>query len=377
MKRKKTASCSQLLLMCVIGCMILTGAKETQGVDLKTWIETVKRVGPEGKGHEAAIQAMSMLSKQPADSIPQLLEGMNGANRLAVNWLRSAVESAADKGNLPLAEIKSFLEKKDNSPFARRLAFELIVAASPEQKKAMLLEMLDDPSLEIRRDAVELELSKIKALTKQSEKIAGYRKALSHSREIAQIKLIADALSELGEKVNQVKHFGMIMQWHVAGPFENKDQAKFNQAYPPEENQDLKQTFTGMDGIQFGWKQYQSSDEEGIVDLNKALANHKGAIAYAYSDFYCDNPRQVDVRLACINANKVWINGKLVISNDVYHAGMNLDQYIAKASFKKGANTILIKVCQNEQTESWAQRWQFQIRVTDDTGKALVDEKQE
>ena len=78
--------------MCVIGCMILTGAKETQGVDLKTWIETVKRVGPEGKGHEAAIQAMSMLSKQPADSIPQLLEGMNGANRLAVNWLRSAVE---------------------------------------------------------------------------------------------------------------------------------------------------------------------------------------------------------------------------------------------------------------------------------------------
>ena len=131
-----------------------------------------------------------------------------------------------------------------------------------------------------------------------------------------------------------------------------------------------------MDGIQFGWKQYQSSDEEGIVDLNKALANHKGAIAYAYSDFYCDNPRQIDVRLACINANKVWINGKLVISNDVYHAGMNLDQYIAKASLKKGANTILIKVCQNEQTESWAQRWQFQIRVTDDTGKALGDGKQ-
>jgi hypothetical protein len=38
---------------------------------------------------------------------------------------------------------------------------------------------------------------------------------------------------------------------------------------------------------------------------------------------------------------------------------------------KKGTNKILVKTCQNEQTESWAQDWKLQIRITDTAGKAL------
>jgi cyclic pyranopterin phosphate synthase len=38
---------------------------------------------------------------------------------------------------------------------------------------------------------------------------------------------------------------------------------------------------------------------------------------------------------------------------------------------KAGVNRILIKVCQNEQKEAWAQRYIFQARVCDSTGKAI------
>jgi hypothetical protein len=39
---------------------------------------------------------------------------------------------------------------------------------------------------------------------------------------------------------------------------------------------------------------------------------------------------------------------------------------------KAGRNVILVKICQNEQTEEWAQVWQFQLRVCDPTGNAIL-----
>jgi hypothetical protein len=36
-----------------------------------------------------------------------------------------------------------------------------------------------------------------------------------------------------------------------------------------------------------------------------------------------------------------------------------------------GMNVILLKVCQNEQTEDWAQDWKFQLRVSDSSGAAV------
>ena len=80
------------------------------------------------------------------------------------------------------------------------------------------------------------------------------------------------------------------------------------------------------------------------------------------------------MRLGCINAHKVWVNGELAGTNHVYHTGMEIDQYKFSVKLKAGLNTILLKVCQNEQTEPWAQRWQFQLRVCDDLGGAILSQ---
>jgi hypothetical protein len=49
-----------------------------------------------------------------------------------------------------------------------------------------------------------------------------------------------------------------------------------------------------------------------------------------------------------------------------------MDQYKLRCHLRRGANTILVKCCQNEQTESWTAEWEFQLRVCDSTGTALL-----
>ena len=49
-----------------------------------------------------------------------------------------------------------------------------------------------------------------------------------------------------------------------------------------------------------------------------------------------------------------------------------MDQYVGRGELKAGNNVILLKICQNEQTEAWAQDWKFQLRVCDASGKAIL-----
>jgi hypothetical protein len=45
-----------------------------------------------------------------------------------------------------------------------------------------------------------------------------------------------------------------------------------------------------------------------------------------------------------------------------------MDQHVGRGKLRTGRNEILVKVCQNEQPEEWAQVWSFQLRVCDPTG---------
>jgi len=72
-----------------------------------------------------------------------------------------------------------------------------------------------------------------------------------------------------------------------------------------------------------------------------------------------------------ITGLKVFLNGKEVFAREEYHHGMELDQYVARGELKAGRNELLLKVCQNEQTEAWAQSWRFQVRLCAPAGVAV------
>jgi hypothetical protein len=161
-----------------------------------------------------------------------------------------------------------------------------------------------------------------------------------------------------------------LTSWHVIGPFENAERKGFDTPFAPESEIDLKKSYDGK-GKTVVWQPVESKDDYGKMDLNKPLTALKEATAYAFTSLNADQERDVELRLGCKNAWKIWINGTLLFSRDEYHRGQKMDQYKLKCRLKKGPNDLLVKCCQNEQTESWTVEWEFQLRVCDGAGTGI------
>jgi len=342
-------------------------------------IDVIRAVSMEGEGNvEAAAAWRELAASEPSGLVP-ILRGMRGANPLAANWLRSAVDTIAGRAgtDLPVAELGDFLLDTRQNPRARRLSFELIAKADPALAEALVPGMLADPSPELRRDAVARLIGQAKSLA-EAENQAGatllYRQALGAARDIDQVKAVSKQLRELGREVDLPQHFGFLMRWKVIAPFDNLGREGFDRVYPPEERIDLSETYDGK-GKKVQWQPLETSNDFGIVDFNKPFGMLKEAVGYAYTTFESEAARPVELRLGCKNAWKVWLNGELLFGRDEYHRGMRIDQYRIPAQLKAGENEILVKLCQNEQTEEWTVQWEFQLRVCDSSGTAVLSTK--
>jgi hypothetical protein len=161
------------------------------------------------------------------------------------------------------------------------------------------------------------------------------------------------------------------MNWHVIGPFENTGRNGFDTAFPPEKEIRLDATYDGKGGP-VKWQSFGSKDDYGKIDLNKPLGMQKEVTAYAVATFDSPAEQSAELRLGTKNAWKVWLNGELLFGRDEYHRGQQMDQYKLACRLKKGPNTILVKCCQNEQKEEWTVEWEFQLRVCDRTGTAIL-----
>ncbi len=340
-------------------------------------LSAINNVSTGGGGHDQAIGAMKILNRAAPDQIPKILNAMSDENKLAVNWLRSAViKITGDGSTLPKQKIREYFDDKSNAHLGRLLAFELLTENEKSLADELIPKLVDDPSLPLRYMAIANLMKESESADDiQSIGILGY--ALEKSRDVEQVVEIAKSLNEKGVSVDLQKQLGFLNSWHLVGNFDNKDESGFDVKFGPEkdfEKFDLEATYPDADKTDSTWSQHSTVEPTGLVDLNKAIGKVKGVIAYAYTTYDSDIEREVDIRVGCINAHKIWVNGELVMSNEIYHNGISPDKFISKARLIKGKNEILIKVCQNEQTQSWAQRWQFQVRICDETGKAIRPE---
>jgi len=356
----------------------------TAQLSAEPWTEplgTIKKVGPEGSGNAEAAEAWKELTSQGSAVIIPTLGAMENAGPLALNWMRTAVETVFDRelaaGNdLPTAEIESFVLDRDNAPNARRLAFDLFTRVSPDAAAALIPGMIDDPSAPLRRDAVAQLVAEGKALLADDKKDASAEvlgRALDGARDVDQIDIIAKLLREdLEQKVDLPEHFGFLMYWNLIAPFDNTDRAGFDTVSPPEEKIDLEAKYTGKDGKEIAWQDYSTSNDYGMVDFNQPFSPMKQVVGYGYTEFESTEARPAQLRLGCKNAWKIWFNGKLLFGRDEYHRGARIDQYILPIDLKQGKNTILVKACQDEQEQDWTVQWEFQLRICDETGTAIL-----
>ncbi|MDZ4286927.1 MAG: hypothetical protein U0984_03160 [Prosthecobacter sp.] len=362
-------------------CLAFLFAVHSYGADLQTALTQIRSVDREGKGNEAATAAWQTIAQADVAALPQVLVGMNGANPLAENWLRAAVSAIADRAlatkTTPVAALREFLQDTKNSPNARVVAFDLIQAAAPKDTEKMTLTLLNDPSADLRRHPVSKLLEQGDDLLAKNDKdaaLGAYQKAMNSARDEDQIKALAKKLKDLNNPVDLPRHFGFLMQWHLIAPFTNIERKGFDTVFPPEKEINLTATYPGKNETA-KWVPFTSKDEYGMVDFNKPFTMLKEVTGYACTEFDSTEARDAELRLGCKNGWKIWLNGEFVFGRDEYHRGAKLDQYKLPVHLKKGKNIILVKCCQNEQTENWTVEWQFQLRVCDATGTALIAAK--
>ena len=122
------------------------------------------------------------------------------------------------------------------------------------------------------------------------------------------------------------------------------------------------------------WTSFVSSARNGIVDLNKAIAELRDVVAYGATIYECDTARDLQLRLRQQNACKLWLNGKLVFDQPVGHTGNFFDQYTVPVRMRKGRNLIVVKSCQfaEEANHPFLKNWQFGVRVCNATGEAVL-----
>ncbi len=298
---------------------------------------------------------------------------------IADNWLRLAASAIADhalqnKTPLPLPALEEFLHDTSHAPAGRQIAFDLIRESDPAKADVIEPTLLNDPSQELRRGAVQRLITEGKAAVAAKNEPAAkeiFHKALDASRDEDQVKIIASSLEGLGEKVDLPTHFGFLMKWNVIGPFDNTKRAGFDTVFPPEKEINLQATYPGKTG-DVHWQPFESQQDYGKIDFNKPLGMLKEVTAYATTVFDSTEERDAELRMGCKDGWKIWLNGALVFGRDEYHRGQKMDQYKLKCHLKKGPNVILVKCCQNEQTENWTVEWEYQLRVCDATGTAIL-----
>jgi len=345
-------------------------------------IRTLKAIGPEGRGNAEAAGAWQELSNADARQLTVILAGMDGADDLALNWLRTAVDVVATRqlsmgGKLPIEALEKYIKDTRHHPRSRRLAYELVQRGDSQAAQQMLPGMLDDPSTELRRDAVQQVVDDAAGLRRSgrtNDAVSRFQTALKSARDVDQVEAIAKQLKELGHQVRLPSVFGWLTTWKVVGPFDSTGGAGFEKVYPPETGVDLKAEYDGQSG-KVRWQDLQAKGDYGLVDFNAPFGSLKGAAGYAYHEFYSDQARPAELRLGCKNAWKIWVNGQFLFGRDEYHRGMEIDQYRLNAQLKSGRNTILVKLCQNEQKEDWTKEWEFQLRVTDALGTPIRSAK--
>jgi hypothetical protein len=348
------------------------------GGSLDQSLAALSAVDKDGKGHAAAQKAMGELSQAPASDIPAMLAALDQATPLGANWIRNAIETVADravreKHPLPATQLEQFLRDKSHTPRARRLAYDWLIKVDPSAKTRLIPGMLLDPAPDFRRDAVAMKLEEAAKVDPKKDKdnaVRLYREALTGAIHDDQVKTIAAALGKLGQRVDIADHFAFITRYSVIGPFDNANGKFLEKAYPPENEIRLDAKYDGKIG-KVAWKPLATTNEYGIVDIAKQVSPYKGATMYLLAEFDSPQARTLELRLATQNAWKIWLNGQCLFSRNEYHRGSVFDQYRVPAQMRAGRNTILLKLCQDEEKEDWAQSYQVQLRVCDINGSGV------
>jgi hypothetical protein len=127
--------------------------------------------------------------------------------------------------------------------------------------------------------------------------------------------------------------------WYTVGPFPNPNRSNIDREFPPDSLIDLDASYVGKDGRTIRWEFAQSDGPE----VSPPNAEPYG-IWYAYTEFYCDKPRDVLIALGSDDRGNLKINGIPVWLSSKQLKGWSIDEVWRRVHFNQGVNRLLYRV---------------------------------
>jgi len=147
-----------------------------------------------------------------------------------------------------------------------------------------------------------------------------------------------------------------IKDWHIIGPFPNKNNTGWEAEYPPEKEIDFHESYKGKGDKKVKWRLVRS--QANRVGLDRLYPFEEQAIAYAVSFVYAPAQRNAFIALGSDDGVAAWVNGERIGADNALRSA-NAFQDAFPIILKKGWNTIMLKITQN------AGDWGFYCSIVD------------
>ena len=155
---------------------------------------------------------------------------------------------------------------------------------------------------------------------------------------------------------------GFINDWHVVGPFSNKNKSAENIEYVTVNSIDLSKPITyGKSKLK--WQNLKLDGIFPVIPLADLYGRIESA-AYGYTEISLDKSIPAVLKIGSNDGVVCWVNGKKVHEKFVGRA-LTIDEDIVKVNLKKGKNQILLKVLNN------GNAWEGCLRVCNSKGVAI------
>ena len=133
--------------------------------------------------------------------------------------------------------------------------------------------------------------------------------------------------------------------WLMISGFSNEGAKGFDAAYPPEKVVDLRGRYRLGDGTRARWKLIKSPGS--VYDL-RTFDERFNIVYYAFAYLRSAADQEATLVTNSDDGIKVWLNGKVIVSENVYRGLDDGGDKRTKVQLKKGLNSVLLKVTQGE-----------------------------
>ncbi|MFH1707938.1 MAG: DUF3857 domain-containing protein [Planctomycetota bacterium] len=192
-------------------------------------------------------------------------------------------------------------------------------------------------------------------------------------RDLARFALVT-LLDEAGDRrgaAARVAELGFLTRGLYCGPFPNRDNAGFDEPYPPETTVDLAGEYPGLNRT-VRWTPWTTPLAVRTLDYSAVFYPYDNAVGYGLYAVQVDEAGDYMVHAGTGNPVRIWVNWEMAFA-DSSRNGLFFDRHVFRTALVAGWNIILVKLATTAEDGEWS----LYLRVTRPDGTAVPGLREE